>query len=216
MSEITEVINYETVRYEVLDSSIARIVLNRPEQRNAQNRQMTYDLNAGFTKAAFDDDVKVIVLAGEGPHFSSGHDMKDRGDFDMNPIGISGGMARPGTEGHMAFEEEVYLNMCRRWQNLPKPTIAQVQGKTVALVEDPRALSEDCRRADIVVSAVPVRRRCASARVVVDRFDLWRNGAHAIRIGPDGAVSVETVADYSGNRLWTPDRLDWRRKGPDQ
>lgn len=94
--------------------------------------------------------------------------------------------------------------------------IAQVQGKTVALVEDPRALSEDCRRADIVVSAVPVRRRCASARVVVDRFDLWRNGAHAIRIGPDGAVSVETVADYSGNRPWTPDRLDWRRKGPDQ
>lgn len=132
MSEITEVIDYETVRYEVLDSSIARIVLNRPEQRNAQNRQMTYDLNAGFTKAAFDDDVKVIVLAGEGPHFSSGHDMKDRGHFDMNPIGISGGMARPGTEGHMAFEEEVYLNMCRRWQNLPKPTIAQVQGKTIA------------------------------------------------------------------------------------
>ncbi|MEX2618141.1 MAG: ComEC/Rec2 family competence protein [Alphaproteobacteria bacterium] len=94
--------------------------------------------------------------------------------------------------------------------------IAHLRGKTVALVEDPRALSDDCRRAEIVVSAVPVRGRCASARIVVDRFDLWRHGAHAIRIGPEGEISVETVADYSGNRPWTPERPDWRRKRRDQ
>ncbi len=122
----------KTVRYEVLEGNIARITLDRPAVRNAQNRRMTYDLNDAFTKAAFDDDVKVIVLAGDGPHFSSGHDLRDREPYEMKPIGISGGMGRPGAEGHMAFEEEVYLNMCRRWQQLPKPTIAQVHGKTIA------------------------------------------------------------------------------------
>jgi enoyl-CoA hydratase len=122
----------KTVRYEMLDGGVARVTLDRPEARNAQSRRMTYDLNDALTRAAFDDDVKVIVLAGEGPHFSSGHDLRDREAYEMQPIGISGGFKKPGAEGHMAFEEEVYLNMCRRWQQLPKPTIAQVQGKTIA------------------------------------------------------------------------------------
>ena len=121
-----------TVRYEMLEGGIARVTLNRPEVRNAQSRRMTYELNDALTRAAFDDAVKVIVLAGEGPHFSSGHDMRDREAYEIDPIGISGGFSKPGAEGHMAFEEEVYLNMCRRWQQLPKPTIAQVQGKTIA------------------------------------------------------------------------------------
>ena len=123
---------YETVIYEVLDGGVARVRMNRPDVRNAQSRRLTYELNDALTTAAFDDEVKVIVLSGEGPHFSSGHDMRDREAYEMEPVGISGGFAKPGTEGHMAFEEEVYLNMCRRWQQLPKPTIAQVHGKTIA------------------------------------------------------------------------------------
>jgi enoyl-CoA hydratase len=122
----------QTIRYEVIEGSIARITLNRPEARNAQNRRMTYELNDAFTAAAFDDDVKVVIVAGEGPHFSSGHDLKDRDSYEMHPIGISGGYAKPGAEGYMAFEEEIYFNMCRRWQQLPKPTIAQVHGKVIA------------------------------------------------------------------------------------
>ena len=121
-----------TVRYEVIDASIARITLNRPDARNAQSRRMTYELNEAFTQAAFDDDVKVVILAGEGPHFSSGHDLRDAEQYEMRPIGIAGGFAKPGAEGYMAYEEEIYLNMCRRWQQLPKPTIAQVHGKTIA------------------------------------------------------------------------------------
>jgi enoyl-CoA hydratase len=123
---------YETVIYEVLDNGVARVRMNRPEVRNAQNNRLTYELNDALTTASFDDNVKVIILSGEGPHFSSGHDMKGGGDYEMKPIGISGGFAKPAAEGHMAFEEEVYLNMCRRWQQLPKPTIAQVQGKAIA------------------------------------------------------------------------------------
>jgi enoyl-CoA hydratase len=121
-----------TVRYEVLEGAVARITLDRPEARNAQSRRMTYELNEAFTAAAFDDDVKVVVLAANGPHFSSGHDLRDTEEYDLRPIGISGGFAKPGAEGYMAYEEEIYLNMCRRWQQLPKPTIAQVHGKTIA------------------------------------------------------------------------------------
>ncbi len=125
--------DYQTITYEVADGAIARVKLNRPDVRNAQNQRMTYELNEAFTAASFDNDVKVIILSAEGPHFSSGHDMNPASDnYEPDPIGIWGGIGKPGSEGLMAFEEEVYLNMCRRWQMLPKPTIAQVHGKTIA------------------------------------------------------------------------------------
>ena len=125
--------DYKTISYEVVDGTIAHIKLNRPEVRNAHNQRMTYELNDAFTDASFDNDVKVIILSAEGPHFSSGHDMNPRSDdYVPERIGISGGIGKPGSEGLMAMEEEIYLNMCRRWQTLPKPTIAQVHGKTIA------------------------------------------------------------------------------------
>ncbi len=123
-----ETVSYETVH----DGAIARVTLNRPEVRNAQNRQMTYELDQAFATATSDDAVKVIILAGAGPHFSSGHDLKDNGAYDLQPVGLGGPFAAPGAEGHLAFEDEVYLKMCRRWHDLPKPTIAEVQGKTIA------------------------------------------------------------------------------------
>jgi enoyl-CoA hydratase len=121
------------IRYEEPAEGVARIVLARPEARNAQDKPMLYALNAAFDRAAHDDAVKVIVLAADGPHFSSGHDLRDStaiGDFD--PVGTWGGAALPGAEGLMAIEQEIYLGFCWRWRNLPKPTIAQVQGKTIA------------------------------------------------------------------------------------
>ena len=52
---------YETVIYEVLDNGVARVRMNRPEVRNAQNNRLTYELNDAFTTASFDDNVKVII-----------------------------------------------------------------------------------------------------------------------------------------------------------
>jgi enoyl-CoA hydratase len=75
----------------------------------------------------------VIVLQADGPHFSSGHDMRDREshrEFDL--VSPHGGYGRPGQEGQMAWEEEVYFQMCWRWRNIPKPVIAAAQGKTIA------------------------------------------------------------------------------------
>ncbi|MEE8245849.1 MAG: ComEC/Rec2 family competence protein [Alphaproteobacteria bacterium] len=83
----------------------------------------------------------------------------------------------------------------------PLACLYRARGQVVALVRDPRALAEDCRVADVVVSLVPVRRPC-QARVVVDRFDLWRHGGHALWLEGDGA-RVETVAEVRGRRPWS-------------
>src|ERR1700686_1943950 len=123
------------VRYESPAPSVARIVMAQPESRNAQNMQMTYELNAAFNRAAHDDSVKVILLAGDGAHFSAGHDL--RGDsgktwHDFPIVGTWAGFDAPGAEGRFGREMEIYLELCERWRNLPKPTIAEVQGACVA------------------------------------------------------------------------------------
>ena len=100
---------------------------------------MLYDLNDAFDRACQDDAIKVIILAADGPDFSSGHDISP-GSFSeqFRPVSCWGGAGAsaafdaPGVEGLMAFEEEVFLNMCWRWRNIPKPTIAQVQGRVIA------------------------------------------------------------------------------------
>jgi enoyl-CoA hydratase len=125
--------SWETIRWETPAEAVARITLARPERRNAQNIQLLYELNAAFDAAAHDDGVKVIILAADGPHFSSGHDLS--GDRDMSafaPVTPWGGFDRPGAEGRQAREEEYYLGFCLRWRDLPKPTIAQCHGKTIA------------------------------------------------------------------------------------
>ncbi|WP_231168963.1 enoyl-CoA hydratase [Bradyrhizobium sp. 41S5] len=110
--------------------------MNRPEARNAQNLQMTYDLNAAFDQAVQDDAIKVIILAGNGPHFSAGHDLrpagKNQAGVDFPPVGNWGGFAEPNTHGRFAREQEIYLQITRRWRNLAKPTIAEVHGKCIA------------------------------------------------------------------------------------
>ena len=50
-------------------------MLNRPEHRNAQNRGMLVELNEAFLEAEADDEVRVVILGGTGPMFSSGHDL---------------------------------------------------------------------------------------------------------------------------------------------
>ncbi|GAB3200764.1 enoyl-CoA hydratase [Nocardioides hungaricus] len=116
---------------------VAVITMNRPEYRNAQNSMMTYQLDDAFYRAADDDDVKVVVLAGAGTHFSAGHDIGTPGrDLDQTFDRRAGlwwdHVDKPGAEARFARESEVYLGMCRRWRDLPKPAIASVQGACVA------------------------------------------------------------------------------------
>ena len=117
--------------------AITRIVMNRPEYGNAQNSAMTYALDDAFYAAAADDEVKVIVLAGAGKHFSGGHDIgtpgRDIGTSFPRRAGLWWDhVGKDGAEHRLAREEEVYLGMCRRWRELPKPVIAQVHGACIA------------------------------------------------------------------------------------
>jgi enoyl-CoA hydratase len=126
----------DVITYEVIDG-IAVVTMNRPRYRNAQNSVMTYALDAAFERAVGDEDVRVIVLAGEGEHFSAGHDIGTPGrdhhvSYDNRAVMWWDHVDRHGGDQRFAREMEVYLGMCRRWREIPKPTIAMVQGACIA------------------------------------------------------------------------------------
>ena len=89
----------DVVTYEVR-GTVAVVTLNRPDYRNAQNSVVTYALDAAFQRAVDDDDVKVIVLAGNGPHFSAGHDL-----------------GTPGRDHHVEYENKAAM----WWDHVDKP-----------------------------------------------------------------------------------------------
>jgi enoyl-CoA hydratase len=126
------------ILYEKPEPVIARIWLNRPDTRNAQDTSLLYDLNDAFDRAVADSEVKVIILAAKGPHFSSGHDMTE---ITIDPQGAMPHRKRVGTwsaadwfevEGYYSREKEIYEGFCKRWRELSKPTIASVHGKSIS------------------------------------------------------------------------------------
>jgi len=129
---------YETdqpIGYRV-EEGVAWVRMQRPDYHNAQNSQMTYALDAAFKRAVDDEAVKVIVLCGAGKHFSAGHDIGTPGrdvqcSFERVHL-LPDHVGKPGAEFLYTREHEVYLGMCRRWRDVPKPTIAMVQGACIA------------------------------------------------------------------------------------
>jgi enoyl-CoA hydratase len=115
------------VDYEVADG-IGLITLDRPEASNAQNSQMLLELDAAWMSAAGDDAVKVIVLKANGKHFSAGHDIGGTpadGEVEVGGEGI-------GLAPAYRWEQERYFGNSRRWRDVPKPSIAAVQGACIA------------------------------------------------------------------------------------
>jgi enoyl-CoA hydratase len=116
---------------------VAVVTMNRPKYGNAQNSKMTYALDAAFTRAVDDDEVKVVILAGNGKHFSGGHDIGTPGrdidqSFERKAVIHWDHADKQGVDSRFARESEVYLGMCRRWREIPKPMIAMVQGACIA------------------------------------------------------------------------------------
>lgn len=93
--------------------------------------------------------------------------------------------------------------------------IYRMGGHKVALVRDARALGEDCAKATAIIATIPARRRCKSPGLIIDRFDLWRKGAHALSLLP-GRIEVDTVRGRQGARPWTrrPETTMRKRGGP--
>ncbi len=115
--------SYEFIRLEN-DGRVAKVILNRPDYRNAQSRKLLEELDQAFHQAADDDDVGVIVLTGAGEHFSAGHDLgtpDEKSDLEARPV-------QQGIRGRFRRSRELYVNYTLRWRELPKPTIAAVKG----------------------------------------------------------------------------------------
>src|ERR1700739_3800833 len=123
--------DYKYVLYETLDDgTIARIMLNRPDARNAQNRGLLVELNDAFLNAEADDTVRVVILGGTGPMFSSGHDLGSKGAREEGTPGPSpppwrtiNGAPRKVAESLMLQEWHYFYDNPRRWRNLRKITI---------------------------------------------------------------------------------------------
>ena len=124
------------VLYENPGSGVARVTLNRADARNAQNLDLLLALDEAFSRAMVDEGVRVIILGAAGPHFSAGHDLRriltDESEGRFGGRSAVGNFSAAGGAGYMAREEETFLALTRRWRNLTKPTIAQVQGRCIA------------------------------------------------------------------------------------
>ncbi len=114
---------WKTLLYEKTDA-VLKITANRPHALNAQSRLMILELDEAFSMAVEDEDVRVIIVAGAGKHFSAGHDIgsaEEIEDQKKHPVG-------PGMPENMKRLSHLYLETCLRWRDVPKPTIARVQG----------------------------------------------------------------------------------------
>jgi enoyl-CoA hydratase len=119
--------NDDSVLYEVV-GHVATITMNRPDVANAQNTALIDGIDHYLDVIDADDEVRVVILAGAGKHFSAGHDLK----------ALVGGESDPWTqiretpEGKFRHEQVMYYERCKRLYAFRKPTIAQVQGSAVA------------------------------------------------------------------------------------
>jgi enoyl-CoA hydratase len=151
--------DYEFVLYEAVDERVVRIMLNRPEARNAQNRGMLVELNDAFLRAEADDDVRVVILGGTGKMFSSGHDLGSKvamEEYANHPTRRINGGTRKGAENLMLQEWHYFFENTRRWRNLRKITIGQAHGDVYAAALmllwacDLIVCADDTRFADVV------------------------------------------------------------------
>ncbi len=176
---------FETIIYEKL-GSVGRITMNRPEVRNAQNIQMTKELDEAFKMAEEDDEVRVIILAGAGPSFSSGHDLGSAAaqkEQELYPL------KGPGAQGRMQREEEIYLDPCLRWRDISKPTIAQVQGYCIM---GGFMLASIC---DLIVAADDAQ---FTDRAVRERGAAVEYFSHPWELGPRKCKEMLFTGDYIG------------------
>ena len=119
------------------EGQVAILTLNRPRAMNALSGDLIDALQAEFDRLAQDRQIRCVIVEAAGDRaFSTGHDLREEnGHANMRKhetVGTWGGFGRPGAEAQYAREQEIYLGFCERWRNLPKPTVALVQGKVIA------------------------------------------------------------------------------------
>ena len=111
---------------------VALVTLNRPERRNAQDAGLLKELDETFDRATADREVKVIVLKAAGDHFSAGHDLSDEARLGPPWDTMFDDVKADGLLAMYKWELGHYFAYSRKWRDLPKPTIAAVQGACIA------------------------------------------------------------------------------------
>ena len=175
---------FRTILYEKL-GAVLRITTSRPEVLNAQSRVMILELDRAFRMAVEDDDTRVVIVAGAGAHFSAGHDLgspEELEDQKAHPVG-------PGMPENLKRLSELYLETTLRWREVPKPTIAQVQGYCIM---GGLMLASCC---DLIVAAEDAR--------FADRSVRW-GGPHVQYFGMPWDLGPRKTKEY----LFTGDYLD--------
>lgn len=112
---------FSEIEYSV-SGAVARILHARPGARNAESQLLLDEMDAALAAAAADAEVRVIVIGGQGEHFSAGHDLKEA---QAKRQGFT-------VEQRWDYEQLRYFDYALRIWDCPKPTIAQVQGACIA------------------------------------------------------------------------------------
>jgi enoyl-CoA hydratase len=200
---------YETIRYEV-EGAVATITMNRPEMANAQSTELIDELDAAFDEADADDAVRVVVLAGEGKHFSSGHDLKGlvgSGEPDKWRL------LRETPEGKMYHEKVMYYDRCKRIRDFRKPTIAAVQGSCVAAGLMLACMCDLIVAADDATFSNPVLRMTgAGVELLVEPWELGIRKAKEFLLTGDVIDAHEAWRLGMVNRVVPGDELGQRTR----
>src|SRR4029077_12571750 len=178
----------DEILYEV-DGAISTVTLNRPEAANAQNTAMLDELSAAFQKADADDNVRVVILAANGKHFSAGHDL--RGLLDP-AAGDPWREMRDTPEGKLRHEQVMYFDKCVKIYDFRKPTIAAVQGSCVAAGLMLACMCDLIVAADDAVFSNPVLRMTgAGVELLVEPWELGPRKAKEFLLTGDKIDAAE-------------------------
>jgi enoyl-CoA hydratase len=203
-------VGYDTVLYEV-DGAVATITMNRPHMANAQNTALIDELDAAFDEADADDAVRVVILAGAGRHFSSGHDLKALvGQAEVDDWR----RMRETPEGKFRHEKVMYFDRCVKIYNFRKPTIAAVQGSCVAAGLMLAAMCDLIVAADDAMFSNPVLRMTgAGVELLVEPWELGPRKAKEFLLTGDKIDAQEAWRLGLVNRVVPRDQLAAATRG---
>jgi enoyl-CoA hydratase len=189
---------FETIRYDV-DGHVATITLDRPDVANAQDTRLIDELDAAFDLADADDEVRVVILAGSGKHFSSGHDLKALvGDTEPDAWRLM----RETPEGKFRHEKVMYFDRCLRIRDFRKPTIAAVQGRCIAAGVMLACMCDLIVAADDASFQNPVLRMTGAAVEIL--VEPWEMPA---RKAKEFLLTAETLTAAEAERLGMVNRV---------
>ncbi|MBI4297013.1 MAG: enoyl-CoA hydratase/isomerase family protein [Chloroflexi bacterium] len=176
---------YERILYEIIEGNIAKVTMNRPEKLNAMDLLMQEEVEESFLRADADPNIRVILLAGAGKHWSAGHDY---GSNDRRMPKHKPGMPieRKGPEDGFLQEEIIFYKSALAMRNVTKPTIAMVQGACIA------SGWQDVCMCDLIIASEdayfwnPMMRReaCPTLEVLVEPYEMgFRKAKESIWLG---------------------------------